>query len=283
VSRRVLIAAALPTTLLALLGPPRYTSERPASERPASSERVAARASIQASNSAYARLLARHVGDGSIDGKRLRVVDYEAIPEDPDYGLALAELAAARPEEMSRDERIAFWINAYNLLAIHLVIGGYPIGSILELGSEDVDVFEMEAGTAARRIVTLGEIEHVILRRQFDDPRIHFALVAAAASCPDLRVYDGARLDVQLEGATRAFLADEDRGVGFARNGVRVSALLIAFHEDFEPGGVAAFIRAHAPAGVAARMGDRDDHELGQLPYDWRLNDRARASIARVP
>jgi hypothetical protein len=223
------------------------------------------------------------VRDGSIDGKRLRVVDYGAIPRDPDYGLALAELAAARPEEMSRDERMAFWINAYNLLAIRLVIDRYPIDSILELGSDDVDVFEMEAGTAARRLVTLGEIEHVILRRQFEDPRIHFALVAAAASCPDLRFYERARLDVQLEAATRAFLADEDRGVRFVRNGVHVSELFHWFHEDFEPRGVAAFIRAHAPAGVVARVGDRDDHEFGKLPYDWRLNDRARASLARVP
>ena len=52
------------------------------------------------------------------------------------------------------------------------------------------------------------------------------------------------------------------------------------FHEDFEPAGVAAFIRAHAPACVAARAEGLEDHDLGKLPYDWSLNDRARSSLA---
>jgi hypothetical protein len=233
---------------------------------------------------AYARLLARHVRVGTIDGVRLHVVDYAAIRQDPDLRLALDDLASARPEAMGRDEQLAFWINAYNLLAIRLVADAYPVGSIRDLESDGKEVWGMVAGTAGGRLMSLGEIEHVMLRRQFREPRIHFALVAAAISCPDLRrePYDGARLDEQLEEAARAFLADENRGVRRDRqgHGVEASQLFHWFHEDFEPAGVVAFIRAHAPANVAAWVQGLDDHDLERLPYEWSLNDRARASVA---
>ena len=86
--------------------------------------------------------------EGTIEGVRLRVVDYEAISRDPDFRQALAEIAEAQPEEMSRDDQMAFWINAYNVLAIRLVVDGYPIESIRDLDSEHEDVFGMAAGTA---------------------------------------------------------------------------------------------------------------------------------------
>lgn len=273
--RGLLLMAAVPA-IVALFAPPRLPPGPAAPDRTNSGAPM-----IPTSRSpAYARLVAGHVREGTIEGVRLRVVDYEAIARDPDLQLALAELAEARPEEMSRDDRMAFWINAYNLLAIRLVVDGYPIESIRDLESGHEDVFEMAAGTAGRRLVSLEEIEHVILRREFRDPRIHFALVAAAVSCPDLRAYDGERLDAQLEGAARTFMANEERGIRFTRSGAEVSQLFHSFHEDFEPDGIVAFVRAHAPAGVAARFEGWVDHDLGTLPYDWRLNDRARSSLA---
>lgn len=275
--RGLIMVAAVPIAIGALFAPPGLPPGPGPLDRTISGPMETSR------TPAYARLVARHVREGTIEGVRLRVVDYEAISRDPDFGLALAELAEARPGEMSRDDRMAFWINAYNLLAIRLVVDGYPVGSIRDLETGDEDVFESAAGTAGGRLVSLGEIEHVILRRQFRDPRIHFALVAAAVSCPDLRAYDGARLDAQLEGATRTFLADENRGVRLTRSGAQVSQLFHAFHEDFGAVGVVAFIRAHAPASVAAGIAGLRDHDLGSLPYDWSLNDRARASLAMSP
>ena len=276
--RGLLLMAAVPA-IVALFAPPRLPPGPAAPDRTISGAPM-----VPTTRSpAYARLIARHVREGTIEGVRLRVVDYEAIARDPDLQLALAELAEARPEEMSRDDRMAFWINAYNLLVIRLVVDGYPIESILDLESEHEDVFETAAGTAGRRLVSLEEIEHVILRREFRDPRIHFALVAAAVSCPDLRAYDGERLDAQLEGATRTFMADEQRGIRFTRSGAEVSQLFHSFHEDFEPGGIVAFVRAHAPATVAARFEGLEDHDLGTLSYDWRLNDLARSSLAGSP
>ena len=139
----------------------------------------------------------------------------------------------------------------------------------------------MEAGTAAGRGVSLGWIEDM-LRRDFGEPRIHFALVAASVSCPDLRPYDPAGLDAQLEEAARAFLANERRGARVAPDGVEVSHLLHSFHEEFEAvGGVVAFLRSYAPPSVAERLEGARLHDLGKLPYDWGLNDLARTSVAQ--
>lgn len=240
----------------------------------------------RAAETAYARLLARHVRPGVIEGKRVHVVDYVAIRRDPDLAVALEELAAARTDAMGKAERLAFWLNAYNLLAIRLVADGYPVDSVLDLGRRDDDVFGRTAGIAGGRAVSLSEIENDILRREFREPRIHFALVAAALSCPDLRLepYDGARLDAQLAEATAAFLADTNRGIRRTSDGVAISQLLHSFHQDFEVvGGVVAFVRDHAPSDTAAWLhGVEDRHDLEKIPYDWTLNDEARAArVAR--
>jgi hypothetical protein len=267
----VIAAALVPAAVVAMLAPPLLPPPRQAAMREPPGH----------PSPAYKRLIARHVRAGTIEGTSVRVVDYAAVPGDPDYRRALAQLAAARPETMGRDERLAFWINAYNLLAIRIVVERYPVESILEARTDHVGVWEMEAGTAAGRTVSLGGIEDTL--RDFGDPRIHFALVAAAISCPDLRAYDGVVLDEQLDQAAREFLADEQRGSRAAPDGVEVSRLLHSYHEEFEPAGVVAFLRAHAPSSVAGRLVGMRLHDLGKLPYDWRLNDLARASVAVSP
>lgn len=259
--------ALLPVTLLALTGAPE--SRSPIAPAPADPE-----------TPAFARLLARHGRDGTIDGVRLRVLDYAAIARDPDYARALAELDATRPETMEAKERIAYWINAYNLLAIRLVADRYPVRSIQDIHEGDASVWDMAAGAAGGRAVTLSEIFDRLLA-DFDEPRIHFAIVAAAVSCPDIRYYDGARLDEQLDDAARTFLANDRRGLRVARDGVAVSQLVLGSHREFEPGGVVAFLRSHAPAAAAERLEGMRLRDLEKLPYDWSLNDLARASVAR--
>jgi hypothetical protein len=264
-------AILVPAALFALLEPPRIP---PPVDVPGGS--------VTHPSPAYARLLARHVREGTIDGTILRVVDYASIAEDHDYRQALDELAEARPEAMGREERMAYWINAYNLLAIRIVVDRYPIGSILDVHEGHTGAFDMDAGTAGGRDVSLGRIHDML--REMGDPRIHFALVAAAVSCPDVRVYDAADLDAQLEAAARSFLANDRRGARAASGGVEVSRLLHSSHREFEPGGgLIAFLRSHAPPGVSARLEGVGVHDLGKLTYDWSLNDQARTSIAGGP
>jgi hypothetical protein len=231
----------------------------------------------------YARLLARHVRPGTIAGIRLAVVDYAALRDDLDYPRALASLAAVDPDRLaSEPARLAFWINAYNLLAIKAVLDRYPVGSIKDGGNLLRPIWKRKVGAAAGRERTLDEIEHDILRPRFREPRVHFAIVCASLSCPDLRrePYEGARLPAQLAEATRGFLASRTKGVDPGADGrtARVSSIFKWFADDFGGAeGVVRFVRGAADPALAARLAPLGPGGLAYLPYDWSLNDARRA------
>ena len=114
-----------------------------------------------------------------------------------------------------------------------------------------------------------------ILRKDFREPRIHFAIVCASLSCPDLRpeVYVGARIDEQLDAAARGFLADESKGLSTAGGDVAISKLFDWFEEDFDAGGgVVAFLRRYAPEAKDGTLAG--DVSPDFLTYDWTLNGR---------
>ncbi|MFQ5848643.1 MAG: DUF547 domain-containing protein [Candidatus Methylomirabilales bacterium] len=243
-----------------------------------------AAAPVQAfDDTAYARLLRAHVRPGSISGIRLNVVDYRGIKTDPNYATSLQDFATAQPQTFQTEaERFAFWVNAYNLLAIKAVIDQYPTHSIRDGGSLFRSIWKKKIGVVAGREYALDDIEHGILRKAFHEPRVHFAIVCASLSCPDLRteLYRGDRLDVQLDDAARTFLRNPAKGLRPGRDGepTRVSRLFKWFRKDFAPaGGVAAFIRANIDTPLAARIAGPAEGELAYLGYDWSLNDAARA------
>lgn len=242
---------------------------------------LAGAAAAEASESAaYARLLESHVRPGMVNGIQANLVDYAGLKADPDYVTALADLAVARPEALASEAaRFAFWVNAYNLLAIKTVVDRYPVKSIRDGGSWLTSIWKTKIGVAAGRERTLDEIEHEILRKEFREPRVHFAIVCASLSCPDLRrePYTAERLEAQLDEATRDFLANRTKGLlpdGRRRN-VRVSMIFKWFAADF-PGGVAPFLRAHVSTSEAAWLASLTPADLAYLDYDWSLNDLAR-------
>lgn len=230
---------------------------------------------------AYARLLEAHVRPGTVSGIRLNLVDYAALKADPNYARALDELSTTRPETFgSEAARFAFWVNAYNLLAIKTVADRYPIKSIRDGGGLFATIWKTKVGVAAERERTLDQIEHEILRKEFREPRVHFAIVCASLSCPDLRPepFVAERLDTQLDEATRAFLANSTKGLAVGADGrhVRVSTIFKWFAEDFTPG-VVEFIRAHVEPARASQLAGLTPGGLSYLDYDWSLNDAARA------
>lgn len=216
-------------------------------------------------------------------------VDYAGLREARDWERLLRSLAEADASKLTtRDEKVAFWINAYNILAIDLVRRHYPVESIRDIGSFLRPVWDREAGVAAGRRVTLGEIEHEILR-PLGEPRIHAALVCASLSCPALRrePYRTSELDTQLDEALRAWLANPRKGARFdPESGVlTVSRVFQWFAEDFESeGGVLPFLRPYLPQRIRRSLAARaEPPELHYFHYDWSLNDvnRSRASSGR--
>jgi uncharacterized membrane protein YdjX (TVP38/TMEM64 family) len=237
-----------------------------------------------AADDAYARLLRAHVRPGVVAGIRLNLVDYRAVRADPAYAAALDALARAGAGALRDDaERLAFWINAYNLLAIKAVLDHYPTRSIRDGGSLLSPIWTKKITAVGGTSYSLDDIEHGILRKTFREPRVHFAIVCASLSCPDLRPepFEAARLEAQLGEQTAAFLANQSKGLlpGPAGKTARVSAIFRWFADDFAgAGGVARFIRAHARGEARMRIDTLTDGGLSYLDYDWSLNDTARVS-----
>jgi hypothetical protein len=125
---------------------------------------------------------------------------------------------------------------------------------------------------------TLNAIEHDIIRERFAEPRIHFALVCAAISCPALRAeaYEGPRLDEQLEDETRKFIVDPAKNsFDVEARHVRLSPIFKWYEADFEKGGgnVAGFVTGYVGSDIAAMLRN-GEYDLEYLPYDWSLNSR---------
>ncbi len=224
----------------------------------------------------YAQLLERHTR--AVEDIASTRVDYAAVSRDPDWRLLVESLEDTKAGGLRDREKLAFWINAYNVLAIELVARSYPVASIKDIGSLLRPVWKRRAGSVDGRPVTLDGIEHRTLR-PLGDPRIHGAIVCASLSCPPLRrePYRPEKLDAQLDGNMRRWLADPRKGVAVdADSGtLRVSSIFKWFAEDFEAqGGVLAFVERYGPDEARALLRERAGRvRVRHLDYDWSLND----------
>jgi hypothetical protein len=236
-----------------------------------------------------------------VDGNGL--VNYQALQskrtELDTYVSNLAQLPRSTYEEWTTHQKIAFWINAYNVLTLKVIIDHYPIkggGWLASLRFPQNSIRQIDGAwdginhTVMGQSVTLDQIEHEILRKQFNEPRIHVALVCAARGCPNLRIepYVGSRLDDQLQDQTRNFLADSEKFRIDRKAGVvYLSSIFDWFGGDFasryttsefrkvdaslRP--VLAFIADHLSEADAQylRIGTA---KVRFLDYDWELNER---------
>jgi len=217
-------------------------------------------------------------------------VDYAGLKANAASVLApyLNELAQADLSGLDRDARLAFWINAYNALTLKLIVEHYPVENIWAVTpgpaapKDKNSPFAIKVGRVADTMRTLDEIEHEIIRPHFDEPRIHFALVCAAVSCPTLRreAYRGSRLDVQLDDQTRAFFHDEAKNrIPAGDETIALTRILKWYGRDVGPTSDALqrFIASYFQGRVQKRLAAAA-YEVTFLPYDWSLNDQANSS-----
>ena len=283
-SRRPLRSAVLAIAFGALfsaglaLAPTSFAEDTPTkSETPAKPVKPVKKAPFD--RALYASLLEAHTKSvADVVGTR---VDYRALGRSEDWKRLVAQIRSARPSTLDRDGKLAFWINAYNILTIDLVLQHYPLDSIRDIGSFFFPVWNVEVATIEGRTLSLGEIEHEILRKM-GEPRIHAAIVCASTSCPPLArtPFTPARLGADLDAAMRQWLASSEKGVSIdrTRNQVSVSAIFDWFEEDFETGGgVLATIARYAPTADAAWLQNEGRQARIQFfDYDWTLNDFTR-------
>ena len=232
------------------------------------------------------------------------LVDYAGLKSARGELDAAIEVMSAVEQDVlagwSEADRIAYWINLYNIFTIQVIVDHYPIESskIKSAVFPTNSIRQIEGawtGVAVRAPggeYTLDQIEHEVLRGRFGEPRIHMALVCASAGCPPLRrkAYRGDILDAQLADQTRLFLAqrgnfriERDRGMVF------LSSIFEWFAGDFASYATATAIASgddpvRGPlAFVAMHVGDsqreyieKATYKVGYLPYDWTLNDEHR-------
>jgi hypothetical protein len=224
----------------------------------------------------YGRLLETHTrATPDIVGTR---VDYRALETSDDWKRLVAQVREATPSRMTRDETLAFWINAYNILTIDLVRQHYPVASIKDIGSFFSPVWNVEVVEIEGRTLSLGEIEHDILRK-LDEPRIHAAIVCASTSCPPLArtPFPPTQLDADLTAAMTVWLANREKGIAIDRatGTVRLSKVFDWFEEDFASrGGVLIVVARYIDPQDATWLRTQGaDARIRYFDYDWSLND----------
>ncbi|MEM7734829.1 MAG: DUF547 domain-containing protein [Deinococcota bacterium] len=215
-------------------------------------------------------------------------VNYETWWRDPGDLLILDNLvralAGVNPADSdtyfaSEADALAYWINAYNLFAIHEVLQRYPVDTIrpTRLLIPERSFFTEQRYQIWNDIYSLDELENSILRVDFDEPRFHFAINCASFSCPLLidEAYKGESLDAQLDAQARAFINDPLRNqFDTATNTAQVSKIFDWFEEDFEDvGGVVSYLAQFAE-GDALEVLSSDDLTLRYMTYDWSLNSQ---------
>ncbi len=213
----------------------------------------------------WSTLLARYIdAQGHVAYRDLQTKDRAA------FDAYLATLANAQTDGMTETEEKAFWINAYNAVIVSGILQGYTAESLLARKR----LFSWFTVRIAGKDHTPDEIEHQILRKKFHDPRIHFTIVCASSSCPQLRreAYVPERLDAQLDEATQAFLRDPARN-HLDGQSAALSKIFEWFAADFinSAGSVVAFVRRFVPEDKQSLLPPTDS-ELHYLEYDWTLN-----------
>ncbi|HUF11094.1 MAG TPA: DUF547 domain-containing protein [Rhodothermales bacterium] len=227
-------------------------------------------------HSAFDRLLSRHVSE---DG----LVDYAAFAASRTFEDYLDALDCANLETLSPQGRLALWINAYNAYTIALIIKHDERKSIRNINKtlgfiKGFGPWKEPIARVGRKAYTLDEIEHDIIRETFDEPRIHFALVCAAVSCPPLRreAYTGEWLDAQLTDQASRFLAHSPTQNRIDVHGTKVllSPIFKWYREDFPEGNSALgqYLAQFYPAGPPRNLLLSGDFRIEYTEYDWSLN-----------
>lgn len=212
---------------------------------------------------------------------------------------SLGSLDRSTFDAWSDDAQIAFLVNAYNAITLQRIINHYPIeptfpnklihpdNSIRQIKG----VFDGIETEVLGEPMTLDHIEHEILRKEYNEPRIHLALVCAALSCPELRQepYTGSKLESQLNDQTDEFVRKSDKfRIDRQSDVVYVSSIFDWFGQDFVPdyGGNPDFQHLNEKKGAVvhfiSRYVDENDrnylqnaeYQVRYLDYDWTLNSQ---------
>jgi len=208
-------------------------------------------------------------------------VDYNLISKDSRFKEYIESLKLVKVEELSKNGQLALWLNAYNAVTIDKVIKWKPKKSVRETLIPGIwtstKFFTTRDHVVAGRRLSQDDIENVILRKELNEPRIHFAIVCASSSCPPLARFAFSRENVQakLEEKTRKYI-NSSRGtrIDYAENTLYLSKIFDWFSDDFKfkSDSVLGFIKPYLSKEAMSFL--ERDPKISYIHYDWALNAR---------
>jgi hypothetical protein len=177
-------------------------------------------------------------------------------------------------DEWSENQKLAYWINAYNGFAVKLIIDNYPLKSIQDLHPTIKipgisTVWKKEFFKINGEDFSLHQIEHKILRKNFEEPRIHFAINCASVSCPRLRneAYTAEKVQAQMAEQASAFVNDKTKN-RITASKVEISKIFNWFEGDFEENGtVIDFLNKYSKLKINRKA------KVNYMDYNWNLNE----------
>lgn len=222
----------------------------------------------------WAELLSQYVEESGDGVNRFDYAGLQAsVTDTAKLNAYLQSFAELDFDTLEENEQFAAYANVYNALTIKHIIERYPVKSIRSgyIVGPWKKVFTVVDGEK----VSLDDLEHNILRVDFDDPRVHYAVNCASYGCPNLQTdaWYGATLDEELDAAARQYI-NHPRGVTIRRNGtLEVSTIYKWFREDFGGSrqGVVEHLLEYAEPELAARI--EANPRITKHEYDWALND----------
>ncbi len=218
-----------------------------------------------AQTAVFDSLLKKHV---DTDGN----VNYAAFKKDENKLQSYLDyLAKTSPADTwSKNREKAFWINAYNAYTIKLILDHYPLKSILKIKKKGKDAWNITFAKVGGNIYTLNEIEHEILRKKFNDPKIHVGVNCASASCPQLGnfAFTEANYHAKTTELMKKFINDPSRNK-IAENILFLSKIFEWFKEDFtKKGSLISFLNKYANTKI------NKGAKISHLEYNWNLNEK---------
>lgn len=228
-------------------------------------------------------LLKKHTVVGVKNKVKLTLIDYKGIKADPKWPKLLAELGKAIPfAEVdaittatpipTKNKELAFWINAYNIGAVKMMVDNYPLKSIKDKSGWFGSVWDQKIVTVNDTVYSLGHIEHQILRKMHE-PQVHAAIVCASVSCPDLRqeAFRSATMYKQFHSQWANFLNNPDKGfrIDKQKKILYLSAIFKWFEGDFD--NVRKFVAYYLPDNKKEIMDEK--YQIRYLDYDWTSNE----------
>lgn len=199
-------------------------------------------------------------------------VNYAGFKGNAQFKAYLAVIASADPSSMSKQEQLAFWINAYNASMINVVISNPGMVSVQNVMSPDFEIFKASIHKVAGQMVSLNKIENEIIRPTFKDPRIHAAVNCASISCPPLAnfAFVGSKVNAQLRKVFKRFARDRARNQ-ISAGQIKLSQIFNWYAGDFTAhGGVTVYLTKYLRDG--AEKAALAAGPIQFMDYNWMLN-----------